>query len=408
MKSRKKGVRYGTVFFILVTAVILTAICTYFYVSSMVSNLGRNQQIYSKLNKVNDLIDKNYILTLDPVNGTERVLDGIVEGYINSLGDPYSYYLNETNYRISSNAADASGVGIGVLTTYDKATGGVAITFVKRNSPAEAAGLKIGDVITAVNGTAVTELGFRNAVSMLSGAEGSDVILTYVREGEPTPVVQSVTRETYDPQTVQYRLLESGSGIGYIYINEFASSTVSEFSAAIESLRDMGSRGFIIDVRFNAGGDFTAMSGVLDKVMAAGIMCSIQELAEEQTKPYYSDEAHLAEKIVVLQNFATSDVAEVFSAALKDTNTAMLIGDTTYGKGVGQRDIPLSDGSAIHISTFAYVTPNGEEFNGVGISPDVSVSLSEEKVLGFRTLATADDDQLQAAVAQMRTLLGGA
>ena len=407
MKSRKKGIRGGTVFFIVVTAVLLTAIFTYFYVSSMVSNLGRNQQIYSKLNKVNDLIDKNYILSIDPVSGSDRILDGIVEGYINSLGDPYSYYLNETNYRVSSSVAEGSGVDIGLLTTYDKTTGGVKVTFVKRNSPAEAAGFEIGDIITEVNGTPVTELGFRNAVSLLSGTEGTDVILTYVRDGEPTPLVQEVTRKKYDPRTVQYRLLESGTGIGYIYINEFASSTVSEFSAAVESLRDMGARGFIIDVRFNAGGVFSSMTGVLDKVMPAGIMCSIKELSEEQSTSYYSGEGHLPEKIVVLQNFATSDVAEVFSAALKDTNTATLVGDITYGKGVGQRDIPLSDGSAIHISTHAYITPNGDEFDGVGIAPDVSVSLSEEKILGFRTLATADDDQLQAAVAQMRSLLGG-
>ncbi len=407
MKKSQKGMRYGTVFFILVTAVILTAIATYFYVSNMVSDLGRNQQIYSKLNKVNDLINKNYILPIDPVYGNEQILDGIVEGYIDGLGDPYSYYLNETNYRISSNAATSTGVGIGVLTTFDKETGGVKVTFVKRNSPAESAGMESGDVITAVNGTPVTELGFRNAVYMLSGAEGSDVVVSFLRDGEVAPVTLTLTRMTYDSNTVEYRLLESGNGIGYISINEFAASTVSEFSAAVESLRDTGARGFIIDVRFNAGGDFPSMRNVLDKVMPAGIMCSVKELASETTLPYYSSEGHLPEKIVVLQNFATSDVAEVFAAALRDASGAVLVGDTTFGKGVGQRDIPLSDGSAIHISTFAYVTPNGEEFNGVGISPDVAVALPEEKVLGFGTLAAADDDQLQAAITQMRTLLGG-
>ncbi|MBO5222087.1 MAG: PDZ domain-containing protein [Clostridia bacterium] len=407
MKKSQKGMRYGTVFFILVTAVILTAIATYFYVSNMVSDLGRNQQIYSKLNKVNDLINKNYILPIDPVYGNEQILDGIVEGYIDGLGDPYSYYLNETNYRISSNAATSTGVGIGVLTTFDKETGGVKVTFVKRNSPAESAGMESGDVITAVNGTPVTELGFRNAVYMLSGAEGSDVVVSFLRDGEVAPVTLTLTRMTYDSNTVEYRLLESGNGIGYISINEFAASTVSEFSAAVESLRDTGARGFIIDVRFNAGGDFPSMRNVLDKVMPAGIMCSVKELASETTLPYYSSEGHLPEKIVVLQNFATSDVAEVFAAALRDASGAVLVGDTSFGKGVGQRDIPLSDGSAIHISTFAYVTPNGEEFNGVGISPDVAVALPEEKVLGFGTLAAADDDQLQAAITQMRTLLGG-
>jgi len=406
MKKNRKGVRYGTVFFILIATVILTAVSTYFYVSNMVSDLGRNQQIYSKLNKVNDLVNKNFILPIDPVNGTEKILDGIVEGYIEGLGDPYSYYLNETNYRLSTNAAMASGVGIGIRTAYDKETGGIRVDFVKRNSPAEAAGLEDGDVITAVNGNAVTSLGFRNAVSMLSGIEGTEVVVTFLRDGEVAPLTLSVERKTFDPMTVQYRLLESGNGIGYISINEFASSTVSEFSSAVESLRDTGAKGFILDIRFNAGGDFASMLQVLDKVMPAGVMCSEKELSSEDQTPYYSNESHLTEKIVVLQNFATSDVAEVFAAALRDTETAVLVGDVTYGKGVGQRDIPLSDGTAIHISTHAYVTPDGEEFNGTGILPHESVSLSEEKLLGFRTLAASDDDQLQAAIVQIRGLLG--
>lgn len=405
MKKTKKGVRYGTLFFILVAAVILTAIATYFYVSNMISDLGSKQQIYSKLNKVNDLVNKNFILPIDPVNGTEKILDGIVEGYIDGLGDPYSYYLDETNYRLSSNAAVASGVGIGIRTAYDKSTGGILVDFVKRNSPAEAAGLKAGDVITSVNGNQVTTLGFRNAVSMLSGTEGTEAVVTFRRAGETAPLTLSVERKTFDPETVQYNLLESGNGIGYISINEFAASTVSEFSSAVESLRDTGAKGFIIDVRFNAGGDFDSMLQVLDKVMPAGVMCSVKELSSEEQTHYYSNEGHLDEKIVVLQNFATSDVAEVFCAALRDTDVAVLVGDSTFGKGVGQRDIPLSDGTAIHISTHAYVTSGGEEFNGTGILPDESVSLSEEKILGFRTLAAADDDQLQSAIARIRSLL---
>lgn len=404
MRKAKKGIRYGTMFFILVAAVILTAIATYFYVSQKVENLGRNQQIYTKLNKVNDLINKNYILTIDPVYGNDQILDGIVEGYIYGLGDEYSYYLNETNYRLSSNAAESSSVGIGIRPAYDKESGGILVDFVKRNSPAESAGIESGDIITSVNGSNVTELGYRNAVYALSGSEGTDVVVTMVREGEASPLTFTVTRATFDPETVQYRLMESG--IGYLYINEFDTSTVSEFSAAVEMLRASGARGFIIDVRFNGGGDFSSAMDVLDKIMPAGIMCSLKELSAESQTSYYSDEAHLGEKVVVLQNFATSDVAEVFAAALQDTQIAPLVGDISRGKGVGQRDIPLSDGTAIHISTYEYITPNGTQFNENGITPDLNVSLSEEKVKGFLTLADADDDQLQAALQLLRSKLG--
>lgn len=404
MNKTPKGIRYGTMFFILVTAVILTVIATYYYVSRKVDNLGRNQQIYAKLNKVNDLINKNYILPIDPVYGNDLILDGIVEGYIDGLGDEYSYYLDETNYRLSSNVAESSSVGIGIRPAFDKKSGGVLVDFVKQNSPAQTSGIETGDVIVSVNGTDVTELGYRNAVASLSGAEGSEIVLTLTREGEPTPLTLSVTRALFDPETVQYRLLESG--IGYLFINEFDVSTVSEFSAAVETLRAAGARGLILDLRFNAGGDLSSALDVLDKVMPAGIMCSVKELNKEDQTAYYSDEAHLTEKIVVLQNFATSDVAEVFTGALKDTQTASIVGDISQGKGVGQRDIPLSDGTAIHISTYEYITPNGAQFNATGIAPDVNVALSEEKISGFLTLTVADDDQLQGALQLLRTQLG--
>ncbi len=404
MKKSTKSIRYGTMFFLLVAAVILTAIATYFYVSHKVDNLGRNQQIYTKLNKVNDLINKNYILPIDPVYGNDLILDGIVEGYVDSLGDEYSYYLNETNYRLSSNAAGSSSVNIGVRPAYHKKSGGVLVEFVKNNSPAQSAGIEAGDVIVSVNGTDVTELGYRNAVAALSGEEGSEVVLSLMRDGEASPITLTVTRSAFDPETVQHRLLESG--IGYLYINDFDVSTVSEFSAAVETLRAAGARGLILDLRFNAGGDLSSALDVLDKVMPAGIMCSVKELSAEEQVSYYSDEAHLSEKIVILQNFATSDVAEVFCGALRDTGFATVVGDVSRGKGVGQRDIPLSDGTAIHISTYEYLTPNGTEFHEVGITPDVSVALSEEKISGFLTLAAADDDQLQTALQTLRSQLG--
>lgn len=403
MKQSKKGVRYGTVFFIVVATAILTAIATYFYVSRMVENLGRDLQIYSKLNKVNDLVNESFILDVDAVSGADRIADGIVEGYINGLGDPYSYYLNEKNFRVSASASASNTKDVGIRAAFDKQTGCIRVDFVRKNSPAEEAGVERGDLITSVDGKSVTSLGYNNAVSLLSGTEGEDVLLTYTREGVTLPTTVPVAYEEYTVQTVEYRLLESG--VGYMFINEFAPTTVSEFSAALESLRDTGSRGLILDVRFNAGGDFDSMLAVLDKIMAAGIMCSVKDANGEEF--YTSDEAHISDqKIIVLQNSVTSDVAEIFVAALRDSDSAILVGTKTLGKGVGQTEIGLSDRSAIYISTKAYVTPNGDEFNGVGIGPDEPVELPEEKMKIFRSLAPEDDDQLQKALELMRSLIG--
>lgn len=404
MKKERRGIRYGTVFFIVVATVCLTAISTYFYISHKVDNLSRNQQIYTKLNKVSELISKNYVLPIDPLYGMEHILDGIVDGYVDALGDEYSYYLSETNYRLSAGVADSSRIGIGVRTDFDPKTGGVRIEFVKRNSPAERAGLKRGDIITEIGGTSVTEIGYRNAVYSLSGAEYTDVILRLNREGEPQPLTLSVTRLSFEEKTVQYRLLESG--IGYIFLNDFAASTVSEFSAAAETLRTTGAKGFILDVRFNGGGELIPMLDILDKIMPAGVMMTVEFVSESDSQVFYSDESCFPEKIVILQNAQTSDVAEVFAAALQDSGTATVVGDISRGKGVEQHDIPLSDGSAIHISTREYISANGTHINGVGVIPEIPASLSQEKLNSFYSLADADDDQLQAALQALRSQLG--
>ncbi|MBQ2273185.1 MAG: PDZ domain-containing protein [Clostridia bacterium] len=402
MKKTVKGVRYGTVFFLLVTAIILTAVATYFYVSGKVDNLSRNQQLYNKLNKVDELVDKNFILSIDPITGNDTILDCIIEGYLEGLGDEFSYYLDETDYRLSSNITEAEGFGIGIRAAYDKKTGTVLVEYVQNNSPAQESGLRKGDLILSINGNDVTKLGYRNAVSSLFGVENSQVVLT-LRRGDETLSV-SVRRARFEPFTVRYKLLESG--IGYIYLADFDLSTPAEFSAALEALRLSGARGIVLDLRANGGGSFEAMLSVLDSVMPSGIMCTISDMTDGGTvTSHYSDEAHMSESIILLQNAATSDVAEVFVSALQDTGTSV-VGTVSRGKGVGQRDIPLSDGTAIHISTYEYITPNGTYFNGQGILPNLSVPLSQISVEDILNLSLSEDTQLSTALQQLRAQLG--
>ena len=140
--------------------------------------------------------------------------------------------------------------------------------------------------------------------------------------------------------------------------------------------------------------------------MPAGIMVSVREKSTDDLTPYFSDDKNILLPIVVIQNEETKGLAEVFSAALRDTETAVIVGSTTGGVGVGQRDIPLSDGTAIRLSTYEYVTPSGERFNGVGIAPNYVVSLSSEQMNRFDELTDEEDDQLQVAISQIKNLMG--
>ena len=236
--KKRKGVRVGTVFFLVVVTAFVSVISTYFYVSNLVNDLGRNQTMYQKLDIINQVISRNYILSINAVNGYDNIIDGIASGYINGLGDEYSYYLNEKNYKASTSSLDATAIGIGVRYSYDPGTGGISVDFVKNGSPAKIAGIKSGDVILEIDGYNVTEDGYKKAAQRLSGEDGSQVVLTVIREGEPDLLSYSVTRTEFQPQTIEYRLVESS--IGYIYINEFDRTTLTSFNVAYEDLVSLG------------------------------------------------------------------------------------------------------------------------------------------------------------------------
>jgi len=403
MKS-KKGIRIGTVFFLIVVTAFVTAVATYYYVSSLVNDLGRNQTMYQKLDIINQVISRNYILSIDAVDGYDKIIDGLAAGYIDGLGDEQSYYLDEKNYKNSTISSDANNIGIGITYSYDSGTGGIIVNFAKYGSPARLAGIEKGDIIIKIDGVNVSEDGYKKAVSRLSGDEDSTVELTVVRSGESDLLTFNIVRRTFAPETVQYRLVENM--IGYIFINEFDRTTLTSFNVALEDLTNKGAKALIVDVRFNAYGDFDSVIDVLDRIMPSGIIVSIREKSSDTLTPYFSDDKNISLPIVVIQNEETSDVAEVFSAALRDTEKAVVVGSTTKGVGVGQRDIPLSDGTAIHLSTYEFVTPGGERFNGTGIAPNYVVSLDAEKTARFDELSDEEDSQLQLALTRVKELMG--
>lgn len=401
---KRKGIHIGTVFFLIVATMFITAIGTYYYVSQVVNDIGRNQQMYQKLDLINSVISRNYVLSINLINGYDNIIDGIAAGYIEGLGDEYSYYLDEKNFKAASAVSSGSYVDMGIVYSYDPATGGIKVLLPKKGSPADVAGLQRGDVILSINGTNVTEDGYRRAVAKLSGEPGTTAELTVLRSGQSELMTVVVTRTEYIPQTVTSRVIENG--IGYIYINEFDRSTLSSFNAAVDSLTAKGVKGLVIDVRNNAYGDFDSTVEVLDRIMPAGIIVSVREQSSDTPTRYFSDDTYLSLPLAVIQNGGTSGAAEVFSAALRDTEKAVVIGTISKGTGVGQRDIPLSDGTAIRLSAYEYVTPAGERFNGVGIEPNVIIQLDEDKEALLPDLPEEDDVQLQVAVQQVKTALG--
>ncbi len=401
----KKGVRAGTVFFLIVATACVSAIATYYYLSMIVNDLGKNQQMYIKLDRVNEIVSQNYINRIDPVNGYTRLSDSLISGYIDGLADPYSYYLDEKNYQAGVGSLDGSSNDIGVRTSYDKTRQGIRVDFVKKGSPAEAAGIKNGDVIIAVDGNYVSAEGFRKSVQKLLGKKDSSVELTIIRRDTNETVTYLVIRSEYASRTVESSLVSSG--VGYIAINEFDKNTSNDFSVACSELQANGASGLIIDLRNTCAGDLEYLVNVADQVLpAAQVIVSVKEKSASKDTVYYSDEKHIEVPIVVIQNEETAGLAEVFSAALRDTGRATIVGTVSKGIGIGQRDFPLSDGTSIRLSCYEYITPSGEHFHSVGIEPNFVSVLDPEKMARFDTLSDEEDDQLQFAVQKLKEIAG--
>lgn len=399
---RKKGIRIGTVFFLIVATAFVTAVITYYYLSMVVADLGKNQQLYTKLNNVNKTVSTSYIGNIDPIDGYEAIIDGAVAGYIDGINDPYSYYLDEHNYKLSYLSDDS--VDIGVKTDYDYKNKGIKITFIKNGSPARNSELQVGDVILSIDGTTVSERGYRSSVQRLSGSIDSETVLSVYRESTDENLSITVTRTEYTPNTISYRLIEND--IGYILIDEFDSSTFKSFSSAFAELLEKGAKGFVLDVRYCYSGDLENAVSILDMLTPSSIIVSVNEKSSSVPTLYRSDEKSVSVPLVVIQNAETSGVAEVFSGSLRDTGSAVIVGEVSAGLGLGQRDIVLGDGSAIHLSTYEYVLPSGEKFTGVGITPNFVSELSEDKKAVFESLTDEEDDQLQFALTKLREQIG--
>ena len=211
----------------------------------------------------------------------------------------------------------------------------------------------------------------------------------------------TLSRAVVKTQTVTTRMLDADTA--YVRIIEFDIPTTEEFTTAMDALIADGAKRFVFDVRNNPGGNVTAVCGVLDYLLPEGpIIRTYTGSGEENT--VNSDAKCLDAPMAVLINGNTASGGELFTAALRDYNKATVIGTTSFGKGTMQTVVPLSNGGALKISTEMYNPPYGENYEGVGITPDKTVELSEEALANFYRLTDEEDVQLMAALDEVRNM----
>lgn len=358
----------------------------------------------SKLQAVFDALDKSYYQELSDA----ELIDAMARGLVNEMDSPYTMYLTaEQNRQIEeSMSGDYSGIGAFVGLNKD---GLVEITEIIENSPAEEAGIRVGDLFMAVDGQDVSSYNDITAVAALvRGAEGTPVELTFFRPSLDDHVTVTATRRRITSASVAHRQLTDK--IGYIQVREFSQNVAKNFIAAIEDLESQGVEHLVIDLRNNTGGMASEVIDMLDYLLPRATIATLQ--GRDNGKPFQaswdSDKmmgVPATMRYAILVNGITASASELFAGCLRDYGLAMLVGEQTYGKGSGTISFALADGSAINVTNFLYYLPSGESIEGTGLVPDQDVVLPEDaRGISLNRLTIEQDTQLFAALAALEKL----
>lgn len=325
----------------------------------------------------------------------DEIIESAITGSLESLGDDYTRYVSPELARRMREDMQGSVEGIGAFVRENE-EGLFEIVRPIDGQPAALAGLKPGDILIAIDGQSVIGISFDEVILMVRGPKDTVVNLTVTREGEEEPLDFSVTRTRFEVPVVEAEMLPveltGGQAIGYIRLYEFNRNAADRLQAALEELSGQQPDGLIFDLRDNPGGFLDQSVAVADAFLPEGVVLferNIRGLDETFT----TDDGDQAETIpmVVLVNAGSASASEIVAGAIQDRGRAILIGETTFGKGSVQQIYPLSDGSELRVTIARWYTPNNNTIDGQGITPDIEVETPE-------TLGGEDDGQLQRAI----------
>lgn len=346
------------------------------------------KKIEEKTSVLQNIIDRYFLFDED----ITKVEDGIYAGMMNGLGDPYTVYYTKEEYKALNEDTEGKYSGIGAVVSQNPNTKIITIVKIFDNSPANDAGLQVGDIIYKIDGEEVAGTDMDILVkTKIRGEEGTSFKMTVLRGDERKEVELDLTRRSIEVETVAGKMLDNN--IGYIAVSQFDAVTSEQFKSNIESLQSQGMTKLIVDLRGNPGGLLDQVVDMLDYILPDGLVLYTEDKYGEREE-YYSDGSHeLKIPMVVLVNENSASASEVFTATFRDFEWGTVVGKTTFGKGIVQNVLPLGDGTAVKITTQHYYPPSGYDLHKVGIKPDLEVDLNEGAKIG-----TDSDNQLSAAI----------
>ena len=345
-----------------------------------------NQNSYNKLkvfSEIISLIESNYVETVK----SETMIDGAIRGMVKSL-DPHTSYMPPATYKEMQVETTGKFGGLGI--EISMRDGVLTVVSPIEDTPAFRAGVKSGDKIIKIEEESTLDMTLQDAVSRLRGETGSPINITIFRESFKAPKEFTIVREIIKVRSIRHKLYQKD--IGYIKIRNFSKNTSNDLDKALADLEKKGITKLILDVRNNPGGLLNQAVEVTDRFLnRENLIVYTKGRSNEQNMRFTSHDkvAGVNYPLIILVNSGSASASEIVAGALQDLNRAVVLGTPTFGKGSVQTIIPLSDGSALKLTTARYYTPSGRVIQENGIEPDIWVEMEET----VKDIAKKDQDK---------------
>ena len=371
------------------TKLLITIIFSFFLIN--ISFSANDESIYDKIDLFSEVLDKINNEYVEEIN-QNKVMDAAINGVLQSL-DSYSGYMSPEIFKEMQTETSGKFGGLGIEVGME--AGVVKVISPMDNSPAERVGVKAGDYIVKINDSQVQGKTLTQAVELMRGPVGSKIEITVRRIGIKKAIIFNIIREIIEVKSVKSKIIDEN--VGYIRLTSFNENSSNQVKEKIKKFKkDKNIEKYILDLRNNPGGLLTQAIKISDFFLDNGEIVSTKSRKIRENKKWFAKKGDLinGETLVVLINYGSASASEIVAGALQDHKRAILIGESSYGKGSVQSIIPLENNGAIRLTISKYYLPSGKSISDIGITPDIEIAESSDE---FR-INTETDNQLNFVV----------
>ncbi len=353
---------------------------------------SKNDTIYKKIDlfsEVLDKINKEYVEEVDQSEAMDAAINGVLQ-----FLDPYSAYMTPELYKNMQTETSGEFGGLGIEVGME--AGVIKVISPLDNSPAAEEGVKAGDYIVKINDIQVQGKSLSEAVDLMRGPVGSDIEITVRRRGEKKALIFNITREIIKISSVKSEIIDEKTG--YLRLTAFNENSGDQIKNKIKEFKNEKKvENYILDLRNNPGGLLSQAIKISDFFLDSGEIVSTKSKRKYENKKWFAKKGDIlkGETIIVLINYGSASASEIVAGALQDHKRAILIGESSYGKGSVQSIIPLKNDGAMRLTVSKYYLPSGKSISEVGVSPDIVVEESDDDNFKFNT---ETDNQLKFAL----------